>query len=49
MVEDGVCDEFAPKSSHRIQATFFLHNNLGVVHQSHFEVGQLQIQIMSEK
>jgi len=49
MVEDGVCNEFAPKSGHRIQATFFLQDNLGVVHHSHFEVGRLQIQIRSEK
>jgi hypothetical protein len=39
MVEDGICDDLAPKSSHRIQPTFLLQDNLGIVHHSHFEVG----------
>jgi hypothetical protein len=44
MVEDGRCDEFVPKPSDWIQATFLItHDNLKVMDHGHLEMGALQI------
>jgi hypothetical protein len=48
MVEDGKCGEFVPKPSDWIQAILLImHDNLRIMDHSHFEVGTLQIQIVS--